>query len=181
MSEPKFFTKGETISWTRSFNDYPATEWDLTYYFRGRTNGFDIAAAADGTSFIAETPSDLTNGAGVYQWQAQVTNGEKTIVVDSGNVEILPNFAGIQTTEGFDGRTQTEKDLAAVKEMLSGKASKDVQSYQIGNRQLQHISINDLLALKHELTKDVIKERRAKTRKKGSPFFKTVNVRLSDD
>jgi hypothetical protein len=180
--EPKFFTKGETISWTREFCDYPADEWTLTYYFRGRINGFNVVAAADGTAYLAEIPGNLSNAAGVYQWQAHVTNADsERFVVDSGEIEILANLADVNVAAAYDPRTQAEIDLEAVRTMLSGKATKDVQAYTIGNRQLQHISIEELLKLEENLKLRVIRERRAKHLKKGGKLFKTVRVRLTDD
>jgi len=180
-TEPKQFVKGESVEWTRTFSDYPADEWTLTYYFRGRTNGFNVVATADGIAFLAEIPSITGNAAGIYQWQAIVNQGSEKHLVDSGKTEILADLSAVSTSAAYDPRTQAEIDLEAVRTMLSGKAAKDVQEYQINNRQLRHIPISELLELEKSLMLRVMKEKRAARRKRGGAFFKTVNVRLSDD
>jgi len=179
--EPKQFVKGESVSWTRSFTDYPAGTWALNYYFRGRDHGFNVTATADGTAFVAEIPSLTGKDPGFYQWQAFVTKDSQKILVDSGKVEILPDLSAIHETAGFDERSQAEIDLEAVRLMISGKAAKDVQEYQINNRQLRHIPISELLKLEENLMSRVMREKRAKRRKRGGAFFKTVNVRLNDE
>lgn len=180
MSEPKEFIKGETVSWTKCLSDYPADEWTLTYFFRGRTNGFDVTATAEGTDYLIEIPAIDGNPPGLYHWQAQVIKDDETYVVGAGRCEILPNFADLAVSAAYDPRTQIEKDLEAVKTMLSGKATKDVQEYTIGNRQLKNLLFSDLLALKESLTKDLVKERRAKRVKNGGKLFRTVHMRLKD-
>ncbi len=179
-TEPKIFTKGETVQWTKTLSDYPSTLWTLVYYFRGRTNGFNVTCTNDGTDFVAEIPDITDNNAGVYQWQAKVSKGSQNYIVGSGTCEILEDLSAIDIAGTYDGRLQSEIDLAAVKEILSGKASKDVQEYAIGNRQLKHIPIADLIQLKRELTRDVINDKRARAKRKGTKYFKSINVRLNN-
>jgi len=59
--EPDKLTAGVTWKWERSFSDYPASEWTLTYYLRkdGAT-ATSFSATADGDTHLVTVAVDGT-------------------------------------------------------------------------------------------------------------------------
>lgn len=183
-TEPRYFIQGETVQWRKEFDCYDAAGgFSIIYYLRGPSGGIDIGGADDGDGYIFTITSSQTGALAVgnYSYQAfAIKNAEKFFVAE-GNLQIKAGLSTIPQNQSFDSRTQAEKDLEAVRAMLSGKASKDVQRYTINNRQLDKIPIPDLLALETRFVERVRSERRAAGLKKGRPFLKTILVRMKDD
>lgn len=180
MSEnvPNSFTAGESFSWTKEFSLYPASGWNLTYYFRGVGPGFDVEATANGTKFdLAALASQTTScTAGTYSFQAFVTKDDEKILVDSGTIRVHPNLATMAAEDTFDGRSKAQKILDAIDAMVEGKATLDQQSYVIGNRQLARIPIPDLILLRDKYQRIVNQEKRLEKQKKGGSYLKTIKA-----
>lgn len=183
-TEPTSFIQGETVQWRKEFCDYlPSGGYSVIYYLRGPEGGIDIGGAADGDAFVftISAAQSATLAVGEYGYQAfAILNADK-FLVSQGELRVKAGLATISTGEAFDNRTQAEKDLEAVRALLSGKASSDVQSYTIGNRELAKIPMADLLALEKNLSARVRRERQAERLKKGGSFFKPILVRMHDD
>jgi hypothetical protein len=179
--EPGIITAGETLKWTKSLVDYPASEGcALKYYFRGAGTGFDATAIADGDDYSITVPAATTAGmiAGTYTWQAEVSLSGEKFIVDSGEVTVKPGLAGVTTSTTHDGRSPAKKILDAIDAMILGKASRDQQEYTIGNRALKRIPIPDLLALRTRYAQIYARERRADALRQGAPYLKNIYVRF---
>ncbi|MFK4765467.1 hypothetical protein ACI3L3_11925 [Desulfobaculum sp. SPO524] len=145
----------------------PASEgWAATLALRGQ-GSTDVEGVADGDAFVFSFVCTLP--AGRHWWQIIATRGDEQRVVQSGKLEVVPNFLGVGGP--YDGRTEAEKALEAVDAALSGCAGDAVWSYQIAGRQLQRYSIDQLRKLRGQLVVRVRSER-------GQNGFKTIGVRL---
>lgn len=183
-TEPKSFIQGETVQWRKEFCDYnSAGGFSVIYHLRGPGGGIDVGGASDGDGFIFTITSSQSGGlqTGSFSYQAFAIKNADKFLVSEGTLQVKAGLSTIDASQSFDNRTQSEKDLAAVRAMLSGKASKDVQRYTINNRQLDKIPIPDLLALETRLVDRVRNERCAANLKKGKPFLKTILVRMNND
>lgn len=178
---PKTFTAGESLAWQKSFDDHlPSEGWALKYSFRGAGPGFDAIAADDCDDFVLNVAASVTAGctAGKYFYQAFVERDAEKILVDSGEVQVLPSLSAAAAETVFDGRSEVKKTLDAIDAMLANKATLDQQSYVIGNRQLQRYSIPDLLALRATYQKLYNREVRAERLKNGGGYFQIIPVRF---
>jgi hypothetical protein len=144
-TEPDPLVAGATWTWKRTFSDYPASSWTLTYYFLLETGStaFNFAATADGDDFLVdETPATTaTRAAGKYQWQAFVTDGTDKFLVDRGCSEIIADF----TTSTADPRSHTQKVFDALKAVVEGKATKDLLETEINSKKLKRMSWSEIL------------------------------------
>ena len=100
--EPTEFTAGDSVKWTKTIDDYPATTYSLKYSFRGTAGSFDVTATASGTDYSVSipAPTSLAYGAGYYDGQAYAEiagtaqvdtitlNGDDTTAADTYNVTI---------------------------------------------------------------------------------------------
>jgi len=181
---PDKIRAGDTIKWRHDAsrdnlgNSITSGDYTLKYYFRTNTN--HEAHTATGTAFgtgweftISSTDSDAFD-AGNWFFQAIATKDSEAVTLASGQIEVL---AGLDYTgdhpSAFDGRTQAEKDLAAVQKAIRDIANGNaVKSYSVAGRNLTRYEMADLIALESKLKFEVQRERRAAliANGKGDPF-----------
>ena len=181
---PDKIRAGDTIKWRVDAsrdnlgNSITSSDYTLKYYFRTNTN--HEAHTATGTAFgtgweftISSTDSDAFD-AGNWFFQAIATKDSEAVTLASGQIEVL---AGLDYTGdhpgAFDGRTQAEKDLAAVQKAIRDIANGNaVKSYSVAGRNLTRYEMADLIALESKLKFEVQRERRAAliANGKGDPF-----------
>lgn len=146
--EPQSIRAGDTLKWTKSLCDYSAADgWALSYRFISASSKFDIAATQDGSSsdFAVSVDAGTSAGyaAGTYRWVARVSKDGEKYTVGEGTVTVLPDLA--DASVATDPRSQNERILDAINALIEGRATSDVQSYKIHERELTKMSIQDLL------------------------------------
>src|SRR5512139_3769447 len=94
-TEPAQIRAGDTIKWTKSLADYPASTWTLSYRLINGVNTIDITASADGDDHSVEVSHDISEHyvAGDYDWFSFVTDGSERYTLDRGVVTVLPDAA----------------------------------------------------------------------------------------
>ncbi|HEY0101363.1 MAG TPA: hypothetical protein VGB76_20735 [Pyrinomonadaceae bacterium] len=180
--EPREIATGETPQWTKSFDDYPASDgWALNYYFRGPGAGFDVAATADGDDFIAAVPAGATDALtpGAYFWQAWVSKDTEKYQVGDGAVTVKQGFAAVTTAMTVDNRSKAKRIIDAIDATLEGRATTDQHMYMIGNRQLMRIPVEQLISLRGHYATIYGEELRQARARRGGTLFKTLKVRFT--
>jgi hypothetical protein len=159
--EPTSFTAGDTLSWTRSLADYPASAgWVLAYRFINATAKFDITAGASGDDHLVSVTAatSASYAAGSYSWQAFVTKGAERYTVGSGICDVEPNLAAVSAS-GYDDRSPARKALDAMDAGLQQfGANAHVQSYTIEGRQMTYRTFADFMAARDRLAREVAQE-----------------------
>lgn len=155
-SVPDQFSAGDTWRWTKSFADYAAPTWTITYYFENDKKAFSIAGVGTGTSHAFSIAAATTAGylPGRYRWFAKATDGTivETIDGENGWIEILPNIAG---TGQRDHRSFARRALDAVEATIEGKATTAQQSFSIASRTVSSYTLAELWQLKKDLEAQV--------------------------
>lgn len=177
-NEPRIITKGSTAKWTESFADYPASEWTLTYYFRGVGAGADVVAVADGDDFEVTISATVSDGftPGVYKYQAQAVKDTEKFIVSEGALTVKPEFAGSATT-AIETRSLNKIILDKIDAMISGSLDKNVQEYTIENRQLKRYTFDELLKLRDKYARLVSQEVENSSENSSSPFLRPRKYR----
>lgn len=170
---------GDSLNLLDSPSDYLATDgWILKYRFTPRGTGAAIVlvAVAEGASFRTRATSAVTADfvAGDYTFAKWVEKGTERATLETGNFSISPDPA--QIAAGTDTRSHVEKTLAAIEAMLEGKASKDVQEYTIGDRQLKYFTIGELMVWRDKYRAQLASETATKSGKKV--FGRRIQVRM---
>lgn len=149
--EPKEFTQGETIQWTRQdLSDFPADIWTLTYNLNGPTNK-DITATADGLTFLAtiSKTDSATYTAGDYWIQGFVSDGSERYKVYDSKITVKKDLATI-TDDTYDGRSHNKIVLDALKALQEGRAThEDTQvsiSTEHGSKAISYLTPQELEA-----------------------------------
>lgn len=151
---PAQIIQGTLVSFIKFLTDFDPTLWTLSYHIRG-TAQLDATATdnGDGTylvEFVASTGVDpdpiVPLPPGQYFYQAYATDVSNTTdkrLVENGRVEVLVDLSTVSTT--FDGRSQAEIMVEAIDDVMAKKATRDQQSYTIGQRTLVRIPPDQLL------------------------------------
>jgi hypothetical protein len=142
----------------------------LVYYFRLNTNSQGLTATS--VAYNSGWKTTLTSAATTavdpspnWFFQAILTKTSDSTVQEysRGQIEIQPSLAYTGTPGAFDGRTQAQQDLdavkAAVRSIVAGGA---VSEYKIGTRNLKRYDLSELLELESRLKSIVAKENKAK-------------------
>lgn len=157
-AEPERFTAGDTVSFTLSLGDYPASAgWALSFHVKG-VRGLNVNATPQGDSFLVTLPAASTAmlPAGAYQWATVVKRDLERYTVREGALVVDPDVAS-----ATDGALQphAEKALAMIEAVLEGRLTADVQSYQLAGRLLTKIPILELKQLRREYRAELWRKR----------------------
>jgi hypothetical protein len=192
MGIPPSITSGVDAVWTDSetvdvFGDaVTSSTHSLVYYFRLNTNAQGLTATSVAydsgwktTLSASETASVIASPDWFFQAVLTKTADNATQEYSRGQVEFLPSLSYAGLPSAFDGRTQAQKDLdavkAAIRALLGGGA---VQEYRIGTRNLKRYDISELLVLETRLKSIVAKENKAKMIASGLGDPKNLYVRF---
>lgn len=148
---PARFAAGDTLRWRFASADYPASAgWSLAYRLVGAGVALTIPATADGDGFIAEATAANTGALAITSpglpctLYGYASKGAERFVMFQAPCMVLPNPASVTG----DQRAHAAKTLAAIEALIEGRATKDQQSYRIGDRELSRIPIPELLTLR---------------------------------
>ena len=164
-TEPTTFVRGDTVKWTKTLADYPASVWTLTYEFRGPSSHQVVASASGDDHAVALTPAETAVwNAGDYWWEAYADDGTDRHKAISGALTVSTDFAADDAIA--DHRTHAKKVLDAIEAVIENRATKDQQAYTIAGRSLQLTPLADLLRLRKEYKAEVLSEAPTGTKKK---------------
>lgn len=192
--EPTQITTREELHWTRSYDDYPASLWQLNYYFRGPAlaTGFNAAWAAevtaDGDDFVIVVPASKTDDmtvAGIYTWQAwltEIADSTNKINIGSGRTRVIIGFDPADLT--LETRTPNEIALDTINAAISGQTTANVLEYEIstpaGSRRIKRMSMAELLSARTLYATLVANERARERVRNGGPFMPIIEIKVHD-
>lgn len=174
MNIPATIAAGTTVVWTDDATvdvlgaAVDSTTHSLTYYLRKNTQaeGVTISGVAYQSGWKVTLPAATTEAmdAGNWYFQAVATNLSDSTVLELGRggftVEASLAYSG--TPGAFDGRSQLQQDLdavkAAIRAIISGGA---VAEYRIGNRNLKKFELTELMELESRLKAQLAREKKA--------------------
>ena len=193
MKIPAVLVAGDSANWTdTAFADSANSPVDsgtytLTYSFRGSiaAGNVDIVGVATGTGWKTSLTTaqsaamNTTASALTVYWQAVATKSGVRVTAGTGTLLLKPNVAGLSTGATFDGRTQTELDLAAIKAEMSSRISGGATvEYTIGTRSLKKEPMAALIAMEQRLMRIIAREKRAAAAANGLGYTGRLAVRF---
>lgn len=158
---------GDTWQWRIAQSaDYPIADgWALSYALVSTSSATQVPltwsagyVANDGAEFTVTIPATITAAfaAGGYRLTAFLTLSTVRHTLDEDHVLVQPNTA---TQTAGQGRTFAETALANIESVLAGRATADVESYQIDGRALNRTPIADLYKMRTRFRTEVWKQR----------------------
>lgn len=153
---PEKLVAGDTWRWLRSFSDYPAPTWVVTYYFENSLKAFSQAASASGADHSVTITAAASAGitAGRYRWFARAVAGAiaETIPKEEGWLEVEPNIGAAGTR---DLRSVSRRTLDALDATLEGRATSDQLAMSINGRSISRTPLEELLKWQAQLRSKV--------------------------
>jgi hypothetical protein len=187
-TEPISITQGEQIEWSKSFADYPADEWTLSYRFRGPATGFNVNATADGLDFTITltATNSLTMDAGKWKWQAWATNIADTaikLMILNGELLAEQGFASDETGD-IETRSPNKILLDAIDAALQSRATADQLEFEVstpaGSTRIKRAPIVDLIAARKMYAAIVARENTQARLRNGGKFGVAVKARFTE-
>lgn len=178
--EPAYIRAGDTIKWTRSLADYPASTWTLSYRLINAAGNIDITATADGDDHAVTVPA-ATSAAytpGQYEWVASVTDGSDRYTVGSGRLTIQPDLAA--EAAGYEARSTARQALADLRSALATwlSTSGRVQSYTVAGRSMTFVTADEIRQRIGLAEREVAREEAEERLAAGMSTGKRVLVRF---
>lgn len=162
MNEPTVIRAGDSIAWTETLPEYPASAgWVLNYRLLWQSGtAVDIATSAAGDDHAVSLAATVTAG-----WQAGsatlvkwVELALQRITLGQQPLTVLPDLT-VATT--FDGRTTNQKALAAAKAALESylaNGQAHVAEYDIAGRKMRFRDAEQILQLIAHYEREVNRE-----------------------
>lgn len=169
---PTEIRAGDTLSFTRTLSDYPASAgWSLSYVLINASGKITLSSTpdADVHSFTVAAGDTASYSPGDYKFVSFIIKNTTRHTVDQGSVTILPDL--ISETV-MDGRSHAEICLANIETVLAGKATADNYSYSIAGRSLSKYSWEELIAARNYYRVEVGKEKRKASGKTQTNLIK---------
>lgn len=170
--EPVSIHAGDTLSWTRTLADYPASAgWVLSYVMvAAGVPRITFSAAPDGDDHRVTVEAVVTGAwaPGRYSRIARVSLDGVVHTVGSDQVEVLPNLAAVDVGT-FDPRSHARRMLDAIEAALERRASAEqlhILEYQIAGRGMKNDHAT-LIKLRAEYANAVARETAASTGRTG--------------
>ena len=158
-TEPTSFTAGDTVSWTKSLDDYLASaSWVLAYAFINSAAKFTVTASASGDVHLAAISASTSAAIapGTYTWHATVTKAAERFTVGTGTAIVEPNLAAVSL---YDTRTAARKALDAADIALATYGAKAyLQAYEINGRSQRFQDPGAFMAWRDRLKAEVRRE-----------------------
>lgn len=176
MSEPRSFIAGDSVSWTRTVPDYPASDgWELSYRMVSVGQSHTISTTGNGAEFtVSLTGSDTASWAsGEYELVAMVSRGADRYTLDRQRVIVKPNPA----SDSYDPRSFEEKLLAELEKLLQGKATKDKVTVTVDGQTIGRYTWSELIAAEKYYRGRVNQKRRRERDKRTGRNSNRVLVR----
>ena len=178
--------KGDTISWTYTYSDYSAVDYEIWVALRGTTQvdikdgESGVTITVDGTSWkiaiTAVTTAAWTTGDYTYAVYVGKSSFSERYQVESGPVTILADLATTSTT--YDGRSHVKITLDAIEAVIQGRATVDQMAYSIQGRSLSKTPLEDLIKFRDVYKKEYSAEQQADRIALGLDTGNLIKVKL---
>ena len=173
--EPAQIVAGDSLQWTKSVADFPATDgYTLTYYLVSGSTTYQFDAGADGADYAISVLGTVTQNwtPGSYRWTACVRKGSDRFTVDAGRFRVLYNPAGTGAL------SHARKVLAAIEAVIESRATKDQEEFTVAGRSLKRTPLGELLKFRRKYLAEVAREEQAEDLARGTKTKNTIKVRM---
>lgn len=183
-TEPAAIRAGDTVTWTKTISDYPATDgWTLKYRAVNSAGKIDITATTSGADYAVALTAATTAAytAGWYDVVGWVEKGSgptaERVTVETFRWQVTPDLAAAATYDGrSDARIIYDALLTAYKSAVASRAY--VQEYEIAGRRMRFASREEWLRELNFWKAQVAAEDRAAKIAAGQPAGARVLVRF---
>lgn len=149
--------------------------WSLTCVLVGPQS---MTLESAGSPFEFDVSAAVTNTLmpGTYTYAYVAVFREQRYTLATGQIEVLPNVAELQT---YDGRSFNRRMLEALRSVLENKASDDAITISIAGRSITKMTFAELTTEHDRFARRVKAEDELAAKEAGTPVrSRTLHVRL---
>lgn len=163
-TEPASVTAGDTVTWSKSLPNYPASAgWVLAYTLINASAKIVIESIAEGDAHRVEAAALVTAAwaAGDYTLHGVVSKAGQRFTVFSGAISIRPDISAATT---LDARSPAKKMLEALEAAYTNYISigqAHVAEYEIAGRRMKFRQAGEIWQQIEKLRREVAAEDRA--------------------
>lgn len=144
---PAIITAGDTLAWTRSLPDYPASDgWTIGYRLINASAKIDITGSASGQDHAVSitATTSAAYAAGDYVYQEYVSKAGERHTTGTGAITIKPDLAA--KSAAFEARGTWTKALADLRAALATWVTSNgaVAEYEIAGRRMKFTTAEDI-------------------------------------
>jgi hypothetical protein len=183
-NEPQKFTAGDTVQWTKSLSDYPATLYALAYQLRGPQEISVTASTYQTSDFLISWTAAQTAAfkPGLYSLVAFVTD----LATSLTRYSIKPRFPLVTICENpanyvagsAANLTFAARTLAAVEATIEKLASRAVSTASVNGQTYSLQDMGKLISLRQRCREEVQSEKDAISVAAGLGGKKNILVRF---
>jgi hypothetical protein len=145
--EPVTIIAGDTISFTKSLADFPASQgWSLKYTLRGGANPIEFTSTADGDDHVLSVDALTT-----AQWLPQDYTfsgfAEKGSERDSIYLATLTVIANTESSDATQQTTHAQRMIERLESVLEGKARSDILDSEVEGTVIRRMPFADVFKL----------------------------------
>lgn len=181
---PDKINAGDTVKFTISNSDYPATtgSWVLTFIFINGDNKITMTSSADGEDHaVAEVPADTAKYAqGLYYWKCYANDGTDRYQIAEGRTEILQNIEHTNV-KSSDLRSHVKKVLDAVEAVIEDRASDSDLSMSVDGQSITNFTPEQLTDLRDKYRGLYTKELNRERTQQGRNSRRNKKIRFTDN
>ena len=174
---PSSFRAGDTTNFTKTYADYPASTWDLVFYFvregyptiqkTADKSGDDFTVSLSSAESAKFTP-------GRWEWFAKASRqSEGEITAGSGVVDILRNPASQPST------TFAEEALSMVEKSIRGDLPTAQESVSLTGVDITKMGISERFQLRDKIKSEIARERRRRRLAEGREYLGATQIRFT--
>lgn len=176
---PSLIQAGDSLLFKIANSDFLASDWELSYSFRGAGGQIDFTATNDSNDHLVSVGADVTVGwlAGDYKGAARFTKRtDSTQAITWWRGSLTVNADMVTTPSGQDTRSWAKRCLDAVEAVLQNKASKDVLNTTIAGQSIGRMAPEQLLALRDRFFTLYQQELAAEAASQGRPQTSNIGI-----
>jgi len=180
-TEPTTVTAGDTVAWTKTLADYPASAgWSLSYTLINAAAKITINASGSGDDHAVSVAAATTANwsPGDYAWQSYASKAGERYTVETGRITVEKSYAA-QTT--LDTRSSARAMLEALEACYLAyleNGQGHVAEYEIAGRRMKFRNAAEIWQQIEKLKREVAAEDRAARIAAGLPSRRRVLVRF---
>jgi len=171
---PASFPAGTTVSYRRSYGDFPASAWDLDLLLGGPGTPRSFDGTADGDEFLVAIAPAVTSpiDPGWHEWVERVTHKTDGRVFDAARGRVLVRL-DLATASGEDSLSFYERLLPVLERFIMTSSKRGLEAFSMGGVSMQKLDIEKAVRLRATAIA-AINSRRA-----GGPVVGEVLVRFT--
>lgn len=157
ISAPTTATAGDSFAVRFADSTRPAADgWvpSITMLNPGGRISLTGAADGDGYAIAAGSSTTVLWAPGLYRMSVLLTRGDDRYTIHTQDLTLLPDPA---TAAPFDARSHARRTLDAIEAWIESK-DMAVANYRIADRQMQYITMDELLKLRSTYRAEVRRE-----------------------